>query len=901
MGVDGNVIMNVNINGGQSCVACECGEFILLLSSNRGVDNYCYKCCDPMAIELPPDVDELPLGDTVDVDVVESPLGVSHMELPADVDELPPDVLDESDLDVSQGSTTCSCKLACHSRFSQQDIEEVRFQYLRLPAQERTQKVFTLVLHVMQDKDGSIVCGHAKWTFKGERVCRSFWEHVHCIAHKTLVSYMKCIRNGALAPPVKLAPVPPASAKRQFSKADAWFLMMYNDLAEPMATADPELPIEMEDLQDVEHPLWSLCSALGSTRSVPRKYLNPGGFEDLWLLYQVMTPNSGQASRTTLFRAWSNRWENYLRFRNIGQGKRCKICARLDEERTQAADPDERASLMEKKKEHIAQIMADREVGMRATKMAERDAKKPSDGRGQLLRITIDGMDQSKFKVPRNLASTAEFESLWRPQLHVVGAIAHGHLEAYFLMDADLPKDANMNCTVIGRVLELVKEKIGPQHALPRNMIVNADNTTRESKNQHFMNFLASMVSLNKFETTELQFLQTGHTHNEQDQRFSTVALALSRAPVLEDTHDFAAWIRANVKPVGGRVLHVEVLDGTYDFQQWFTKLDVCISGLAATSLEPDTNHVWRFIPSSLAASVLDGGVEIEVAHDDWKGMVHDDSDAVLLLKQYMHSENFSQVPLLVQPKEIATRLKIEDLSPALRNELGERTVHEFRKTARALATEPWNLFKAQAYLETLCDRNCSRIGSAPPALLGFFQHKMTDVPSVAPCPSTITSKAPSALRRVHVDQRQRSQKKRPAASSAARAPGPQNESDADGHQNLKREDHGSPRCAKILKRPTAQIPKCLASASESGGGDGPNTQPSVMKRPMSNGSASEAGPGGKILKRPSSDKLNSDDGQQQPTETTSPALESAPVQGTTGCSKCRWSKSGCAKCRDAI
>ena len=385
-----------------------------------------------------------------------------------------------------------------------------------------------------------------------------------------------------------------------------------------------------------------------------------------------MTPQCDQASRSTLWRAWTNRWDKYLRFRNIGQGKRCKICARLDEERTQAADLEERALLLEKKKEHVSQIMADRNVGMRATKVAERDARQPSaDGRDQILRVTIDGMDQSKFKVPRNLASSAEFESLWRPQLHVVGAIAHGHMEAYFLMDADLAKDANMNCTVICRVLELVKEKIGPQQVLPRNLMINADNTTRESINQHFVNFLASMVSLNKFETTELQFLRTGHTHNEQDQRFSTVALTLSRAPVLEDTDDFAAWIRANVKPLGSRVLHVEVLKGTYDFQQWFAKLDVCISGLAATSLEPDTNHVWRFIPSSLAPSLLDRSIEIEVAHDDWKGMVHDDNDVVLLLKQYMHSDHFSQVPLLVQPKEIAKRLKFESLRPALRNELG--------------------------------------------------------------------------------------------------------------------------------------------------------------------------------------------------------------------------------------
>ena len=71
-----------------------------------------------------------------------------------------------------------------------------------------------------------------------------------------------------------------------------------------------------------------------------------------------------------------------------------------------------------------------------------------------LLTIAIDGMDQSKFKSPRNLSSSKEFDSHWRPQLHVVGTIAHGVLEAYYLGDADLPKNASTNCDVIARTID---------------------------------------------------------------------------------------------------------------------------------------------------------------------------------------------------------------------------------------------------------------------------------------------------------------------------------------------------------------------------------------------------------------------------------------------------------------
>ena len=112
-------------------------------------------------------------------------------------------------------------------------------------------------------------------------------------------------------------------------------------------------------------------------------------------------------------------------------------------------------------KTHVKEVMEDRTVSVRGNRVAEECAKHPSiDGLGQELKMTIDGMDQAKFKVPRNTASSADLEPLWRPQLHVCGVIVHGHMGCYFIMDSDRAKDSNMNCTVMSRVLDLVREKI---------------------------------------------------------------------------------------------------------------------------------------------------------------------------------------------------------------------------------------------------------------------------------------------------------------------------------------------------------------------------------------------------------------------------------------------------------
>ena len=67
---------------------------------------------------------------------------------------------------------------------------------------------------------------------------------------------------------------------------------------------------------------------------------------------------------------------------------------------------------------------------------------------------------QAKFKVPRNLASSAEWHNLKRPPLHVVEVIAWGWGEFIFLMPPDIRKDSSMECYIISRVLDLLQASL---------------------------------------------------------------------------------------------------------------------------------------------------------------------------------------------------------------------------------------------------------------------------------------------------------------------------------------------------------------------------------------------------------------------------------------------------------
>eukprot|EP00959_Pyramimonas_sp_CCMP1952_P220165 4603254-Pyramimonas_sp.AAC.1 len=114
-----------------------------------------------------------------------------------------------------------------------------------------------------------------------------------------------------------------------------------------------------------------------------------------------------------------------------------------------------------------------------------------------------------------------------------------------------------------------------------------------------------------------------------------------------------------NVKPQRGRKLVVEVLGGTWDFQKWLNPLNLQISGLASTQKNPSVNHAWRIVPRRFltGAGLTDAAIKIETFHAEWLGLDKDDEDAILMLKQYMHSSDFSQQPMLLLPVAVAKRL----------------------------------------------------------------------------------------------------------------------------------------------------------------------------------------------------------------------------------------------------
>ncbi|CAJ1336707.1 unnamed protein product, partial [Effrenium voratum] len=163
---------------------------------------------------------------------------------------------------------------------------------------------------------------------------------------------------------------------------------------------------------------------------------------------------------------------------------------------------------------------------------------------------------------------------------------------------------------------------------------------------------------------------------------------------------DFVRILREEFKPIRGRLLKVELLEGALNFKEYLNQLTVEIGGLVTTHWETaDANHCWRFIRRSDLPLYDDKTQEswapVEIPGENY---THSPEDCVLLVKHLVNSESLSQHPLILLPAAFGEYLK-KPLTTLPRNLIADRAKKEFLRTACAVEKEPWDLHRAAAAL----------------------------------------------------------------------------------------------------------------------------------------------------------------------------------------------------------
>jgi len=145
---------------------------------------------------------------------------------------------------------------------------------------------------------------------------------------------------------------------------------------------------------------------------------------------------------------------------------------RLSHMREKAETQDEKEDLLTRLSEHRRHIFADRAADARLSSLAEVCNIPGSEMPARVLKIDLDGMDQSKFRCPRNTASTKAHEHLWRPELHLTGVVIYGVCEIYFSADCDIRKGSNTQQTILARSVDIAAEILAERGlSLPAHIV----------------------------------------------------------------------------------------------------------------------------------------------------------------------------------------------------------------------------------------------------------------------------------------------------------------------------------------------------------------------------------------------------------------------------------------------
>ena len=100
---------------------------------------------------------------------------------------------------------------------------------------------------------------------------------------------------------------------------------------------------------------------------------------------------------------------------------------------------------------------------------------------------------------------------------------------------SSLPSSSSSSAASSGRSIDLANSILKRRGVtLPRHLVVQTDNTCRESRNQFMMIAGAVLIAGGYFESVSFPFFRVGHTHFCVDQRFVCLGACLDKASILQ-------------------------------------------------------------------------------------------------------------------------------------------------------------------------------------------------------------------------------------------------------------------------------------------------------------------------------------------------------------------------------
>ena len=228
-----------------------------------------------------------------------------------------------------------------------------------------------------------------------------------------------------------------------------------------------------------------------------------------------------------------------------------------------------------------------------------------------------------------------------RPALHVQGAWAHGFGYHLAVTDADMRHDTNNNIEVISRMLEQIYDTHG---GLPLGLYIQQDNTCRECKNQKILKWACKLVALGIFQWVSLNYLISGHTHEDLDGTFGQLTVKLS-ALEFDDDQDVVLLLMQlagalGIEQTSRRASLAYKMDEVASWETWWDDLQVSYTQMTG----PRAPHVFKICLRQHLGTLGDTQEQSTLSEAFPGNFPPSGGDVVVVVKEYLHARSVHQI-----------------------------------------------------------------------------------------------------------------------------------------------------------------------------------------------------------------------------------------------------------------
>ena len=240
----------------------------------------------------------------------------------------------------------------------------------------------------------------------------------------------------------------------------------------------------------------------------------------------------------------------------------------------------------------------------------------------------------------------------------VTGGIAHGWCTGIFIAQGNLSHGSNAYVEVLCRLLDKVAELCRVQgRRFPVHLVLQADNTVAQTKNQYAAAFCSQMVGMQKFSTVTLNFLMVGHTHEDIDQLFSLICQYVVRRRRWQTPEEFMRLVQESLAQKvaeKGEVLVVRGLRCIRDYCKWLEPQRITIFGCWGNRDGFEAPHSFTF----KRRMDLSAHEHAQVQGRRVRGFPEYQEDVFCCVKAYMRDKRLQQEPLVVLPRSRCDRVQ---------------------------------------------------------------------------------------------------------------------------------------------------------------------------------------------------------------------------------------------------